>query len=401
MKTTARISGRPMLLLGALGWALLLSGCSTQSKNLWTLQEELDGASRRVEAARAMESARPAEAGQEYQRILLASKGLNEPLEKYQEKLTADLAALQSSKKLILRPDSLAAFIHHHARMHGLPVRARLGLARLALRDGQRAKAQEHAKEALELINKQEASRLFHCRETIEAYSLLEETYSKGGGAGKSLLARLQRQVVGDYLKSEQGRTDYFLMRQAYWDAQDAIFEVSNYVDRINTERELAAIDRFAMVTAAFGQAMSVVQQTQIDSALAKSGGRLTPEIRSIQMNKMVMDYSLNNLRAVQTGHGGGLDALLNPLSNLTLVSQLVDPKMGVNPFGIIKDFAGDAAQLDPGLGRAAKGVQQSADALSDTRKKGDPEKTKASAQDFIKVFSDFQAKVQEIGGRP
>ncbi|MBI5244154.1 MAG: hypothetical protein HY922_10850 [Elusimicrobia bacterium] len=104
-------------------------------------------------------------------------------------------------------------------------------------------------------------------------------------------------------------------------------------------------------------------------------------------------------VHAVNSKRDRAVDAALSPMSNLTLVGQLVNPDMGVNPQGLIKTFASAAAELsgDASVKKAAQNVSSLVDAVVSVREGGDMKKTEESVARFAEAFTGLQAQVEGI----
>lgn len=326
-------------------------------------------------------------------RILKDLGALPGPLDGYQEQLKREMKAMTPTSENAVTMDSLLGLPYAYDNRLRAHVLAQLGLSRLEAAAGQLPEAETHAQLAMDAANMMLQPGVMATAAT-ECYQQLEAVHLQRKSSGKALLAKLHVGLLGDYLASSQGVTDYFLERQLEDDFWTQMYEVNNYMVVVWQQQQAIASQKHARLMAALGAVSSVLSPIAAQKARARGDEAAA---RQYEFNAITTNLLVQSAQARAAGKELGLSPALNAFGMPILAAQLVDPKMGVSPFGIIKGFAGEAAKLDPALGQAAEGVSQMADALSSTRKKGDPEKTSAGAQDFIKVFTEFQSKVQEI----
>ncbi|MBI5244156.1 MAG: hypothetical protein HY922_10860 [Elusimicrobia bacterium] len=351
-----------------------------------------------MSALRETEKRDPATAAKKYADILGRVSGFNQPISYYQDKLKSALKSLKNSNQAVLSEDVIAAFPYYFDQRLATLVNSHMGMARCYWAQEKADAAEGEAKQALAGL-KRAQSPFFLAKHTLEAQRLLKSIYDKKGLPGKALMAKLNADLMDDYLHSKQSARDFFLEKQCLWDAKERVAEVDRFVDNVNEKRMANLNQRLNAFASALGQVSSGLQQAQINDAMSRSGGQVTPQIQMMQWNKLLTDINVKTLQGQGAQAGPSVDAALNPMSNLTVVGQLVNPDMGVNPQGLIKTFASAAAQLSgsESVKKAAQSVSSLVDAVVSVRQGNDMKKTEESVAKFAEAFTGFQAQVEGI----
>lgn len=299
-------------------------------------------------------------------------------------------------------------FADNYAKWLEVTVRAKQGLARLAKQEGALDKAEELVLSANELLKSRGATPHQVATSLLQNHRILQEVYVAKGLTGKALVQRLHAQLLEDHLASEQGVDNWYT--EKVFLIGSAAQQQFDIVQQLVTTSHDHLFQKIKAESAARGAAifkgMAAFQQLNAQQALVKSGGVLTPQVQSAQLNAQLSQFvanvvSENALRDAGLSHGGtvGSSSWVIP----TFAQQLIDPKMGINPQGIIKGFATEAATLGnaPTLTQGAQQVIQAVDGLPTVQANSDAQAIVQSVESFAGIFNSFLTQVQEIKARP
>ncbi len=376
----------PLLLLAA---TVLLSACST-TKDLFRLEQESALNIRTVKEIRLKEEKRPDKAVKEYGEFLARQSEFSEPIDFYRKLLNDELQALQTSPK-VLSDDSLFGFsCFYHARLQAV-IDAHLGLARGRMAKGELEAAEKSARQTADISAKRAASVRFAKRNAARAYALLEEIHGKQGLKGKVLLDKLDRQMAEDYLRSEQGVKDAYLERESCQQAHDEAMKLDNLLTDINMQRMNAAGSKLMSAVSTVSQGISSFQK--LESSLSM-GSRMN--LAGIVQTAANLSTAMS---APDAPAGSGTEPALGSLAGSAMLLHLIDPKMGVNPHGILREFARSASELSPdeSLRKTAQSVSQLAETAGSLRGKVTAGKALEGLASFGSAFSELRSQLESL----
>lgn len=381
-------------------------GCApTLSKTPMQLRGDAWQAFRAVDAAREVESSNPQEAIQVYEKSLQEEAKFGQPFRHYQTILQGALSEMQgSSGRQTLSEEAALGFPDVFARHLLTTVKAHQGIGRAHAVQGHYPEAEKHATEAVEIMAKRAHAPFFQLQSHIESYQLLQDVHIKQGKVGRALMAKLSVDLLRDHLESKGGADDFFVEKALFYGeaAQNQFASVDQFVSGVNQQR----IDQHnAQIMAVTGGMMAVnaaLQSSMASSALAQSGGVMTPQVQMAQMNAQIAQMQSQVFMALVAAQVEAtpktLQANSTPWAIPTFSQQLVDPKQGANTPTIMKGFAINAAQVGGGSYQAgAQQVTQAVDALTPYRQFGKTEGAAAQVDKFAQVFNSFLTQVQEI----
>lgn len=361
---------------------LLLAGCFT-SKSLKTLEAEISQKPQQVTALENIEKTDSEQAFKEYSEFLKKEADFNKPLKYYQSQLRIQLHQMGTSNVQVLGDDVLAGFpIYFHMRLGAL-VKAQLGLARLHLARNDLTEAEKNAKEAMDIINRRARSNLFMAREGLSVHKQLGTIYERNGSYGKALLAKLNEELLEDFLRSEYVSEKIAGHKEATERTHDQIQEIDKFVSKVNRRRTAKAIAELASAVSQVAGGLDIG-----DTALT------TTKVLSFSMGIVTPTLTAS----LDSPSGQGIEKSLSPLANRILISQLLDPKMGNNPERIIKNFISTAVRVKgtEKVRGAAEEVLAGVDALLAARDQSDAERMSAIKK-FAEAFTALQYQVQDF----
>jgi hypothetical protein len=355
--------------------------------------------------AQGWEASEPQKAREAYELILKTTGVPDQPPAFFQQELDDELKTMgDAGSPYDLQKDgaenAALSFPPVYDRRIEAIARARLGLARLALARSDWRGVETQAKTAVELVNQKAQSPLFMAHQTLACYELLRQAYSRQGKIGRERLAKLNGDLLREYLHSKQGRADFFAARQAETGHADSLKKMDEFVSQLEQKQQLDQQAALMSLVGAVAHVGANMQQTQINNAMASSGGRMTPQIQQMQNNKMLMDYQSKLLsQNVDFKNGGGLAAgFLSPLSSLAAGQQLLNPDFGLKAPQLIKGFATGIAALSgrDEVKQSAQSVLASVDGIVEARG-GDSKEIGQALAAFAEAFSSLQSETEEL----
>jgi len=371
-------------------------GCmSTGSRTPMQLRGDAWQAFRTVDAAKKMESSSPQDAIQVYEKSLQEKAKFGQPFPHYQAILQSALSEKQGFwRRQILSEEAALGFPDVFARHVLTTVQAHQGIARAHAAQGHWPEAEKHATESVGIIVKRAHAPFFLLQSHIESHQILQDVHAKQGKVGKALMAKLSMDLLRDHLESKGGTDDFYVEKALFYGeaAQNQFATADQYVSGVN--QRLTGQHQAQAMTA-----NAAFQSSMASSALAQSGGTMTPQV---QMNAQIAQMQSQVFIALVAAQVGAtpktLQANSTPWAIQTFSQQLVDPKQGANTPTIMKGFAVNAAQAGGGSYQAgAQQVTQEIDALTPYRQFGKTEGATVQVEKFAQVFNSFLTQVQEI----
>lgn len=400
------------LLFGLGGLVICLSGVAcapTYSQTPMALKGEINGHYQMIQTISMQEAKDPDGAMEQYQEFLEeeeTEKALEQPITYYQELLQESLTVMQASSGTtgVLPSEAGLGFPSVYARKLEVVVRAHQGLGKLFLAKGNFEEAEKHATRARDLMTEKAISPAALSQSLLESNQLLHSIAKARGQRGAALIAKLNADLLKDHLMSEGGVEDFYVEKELLFGekSQQQMAEVTAFVLSVNSYRAQKHSAQMAAIAGGLMQANAAFQTTMANQALAKSGGVMTPQVQQMQMNAQMAQFQSQMFTMsvqMSAGQTQNLTRAQTPWALPKFGQQLVDPKMGVNPHGIIKGFVGAAVKTNqtPSLQTQAQAVTQQVDALAALRQAGGNDAKMQQLTTFADVFNTFLTLVQEI----
>ena len=387
--------------IGVIVSAMALGAC-VHVPRLETLTTSVSEQVAAAKKAQQIETTKPQAAADVYNRILnewLVYK----PRTDYMRQFATELSQISSASTPTFAPDSVLGLAHVYDWAVEANARARIGLARLANARGDVANAEKHARRAMQFLNRDwGTSPLVGARLQVDCYAVLEDVYTKSGKPVRALKARLGADLLRSYLSDAQAQRDAQDEKRMAAEDDKRMKTIDEFTDKVNSQRTSNALAAATAVLGAVSVGLSTVQQIQINDALAKSGGRVTPEIQQMQASKAVNDFNIQ-MMSLNPDFKRGADmasVALSPLQNITISRQLVNPDYGRAAPQIIKAFASSVAAVssDQRVKQAAAMVNSSVDGVVAARA-GNPEQLGRALDGFVESFAMLETRAEGVQG--
>ena len=148
-------------------------------------------------------------------------------------------------------------------------------------------------------------------------------------------------------MASDKGRENFYATKHAEAEAMPELAKGDRFIAEVNQQRRAQNDQQFMAAMGALQAGLSTIQQIQINQALARSGGVVTPQIRQMQDMKMMSDFQAQVLALSNPAFKEGMNSMssaLNPFVNSIMGQQLVDSSYGKQAPEIIQTFASSLA---------------------------------------------------------
>lgn len=382
-----------------------LSGCTpTSIIDGAYLRGPSNAALRIVEGAEKIESSNVAEALSQYQQALAAAS-IEQGFADYQKVFAEELQAYQDSQgQAKISRDAGMGVPEVFARRVLANVRAHQGMARVYLAQKEWGKAETEANEAINVMKGCSFCPYASARSLRESNRILEKVYQAQGATGKALIRKLNADLLDDHLASEGGVEDFYVEKKVLLGeaSQKAIAEVERLHQSVMQYQQQ---QHAATANAIVGGLMAVnagLQQGLAQSALAKSGGVMTPQVQMAQLNAQMATMGSQLFTALSVSqanaNANALQASATPWAIPSFAQQLVDPKQGLNTPSIMQGFATSAAQAGGSSVRSsAEQFTRGLQALQQFRKDPTAPGLDVQVKKFADAFNSFLVLVQEV----
>lgn len=212
------------------------------------------------------------------------------------------------------------------------------------------------------------------------------------------------RLLLDDHLRSEGGVEDFYVEKKVLLGEanQRSVTEVERLSQSVMQYKAQQRQANFNVIAGGLMAVNAAVQQGLVQSAIADSGGVMTPQVQMAQLNAQLATMGSQFYAALVTAQASGgqksLQTSATPWSISTFTQQLVDPKQGVNIPDIMKGFAASVTRAGGNSYQAgARQLVQSVDALQQLRKNPTAGGVETQVKKFADVFNTFLVQVQEI----
>lgn len=391
-----------MIMRGGMVSALcaFLSACAVTSKTCSELTQSMNNSIAPLRSLKAEEARDPDAAIVRYIEYLRGEESFDQPLNVYQEDLKQAVQQMETSPTAVLSIDSISGFSYYYNKRLGAIVRSYIGLGRAYIAKNNLEEAEKNLVRAVDIVNRRNPGSYRLKQYQAEAHRLLRDIYTKQGHIGKALVAKLNTELVEDYLKSEEGLKTYFLEKHAYFDAQQRFADIDKFVAQVNAKRLAEADRQMREIMGAVTQVASTMAQAQMDRSMYRNSGFPGHDMGTMQMNKMMLDVTMKIVSAASGGTGSGSDLSLNPMADTTVVGQLMDRRKGSRTFEIIKAFVNAAADLsnDESIRKSSRDIIGLLESVREARSGGYSEKTLTDVSRLAETLSSFQTRVQAMG---
>ena len=387
-----------------LGCVVGLSGCATESATPRHYVGVVNVEVIAIEQARELEQSQPDKAKKIYEAFLVDAKSAEEPFAHYQQALQRSMGTMHGSSSDVLTKEDVLGFPHVYARQLEAIVAAHQGLARLASAQGDVASGEAHTNQAITIMRTRSIASSSMARSLRESHRTLQEIYASNGRSGRELIAKMNKNLLQEYLRSEDGVRAFYEDKILLYGetAQKQLAASDDYVKGVNDQREANASATRNAIAGGVMMAGAAIQTAAAQQALVNSGGVMTPQVQQMQMNAQLAQFQVQMFTAMvkmDAGQMKALDVNASPWGLPMFSQQLVDPKMGMSSRGIVKMFAGEAAKAG-GTTTLAQGAQQViryVDALPTVKTTSNSQAIVKSVESFAGVFNTFLTQVQEI----
>lgn len=390
------------LLLGAL-LGLGMLGCSNLSPTPTSLRGE---ANARFSQAEELSKRELQDGGKTMTRTLwqahlrafetlLQKDKLDRPLQDYRKTLVADVKALENGGDgYALSIEGLSAFPEVFQRRYTTMLLAYQGAARCQLALGEPVRAAAYCQEAMEHSAKvalSPASRAFLERDT---QALLQKALAAQGLTGKALIAKLNADLLGDYLVSPKAAQHFYADKSLIFsptylrrfdDLQEAVEKV-NKARAVRADAEAAAI---------FGELNSLGLSALSLSSGLKSGDPALLMLANFEMADKVLE-STDRLEKTLAKIDQE-DQAMEAVGEAAAVNQLADRGMGKETPQILQGYVASVVKAGGSKMQGPADLLTSRlEAVTDSRGSGE-KASEASLRSFAKALDAFQSKAAEV----
>lgn len=333
---------------------------------------------------------RPGDAGKRRVRYEAAVKALvvpKEPFAAYQKRLREELESLPARPGLALSQESNFGIPSFYDMQLEAAAQVRFGLARLDLDAGRPEDAARWAQEGLEIVRDRALSPYLLAKNSRDGYSLLQRAREAAGKRGKARVAKLNVDMLDDYLSSPRGRRDFSATRAAEESDVVALREVSRYLAVVDQDR---SAQKEAMILKT-GLAMGVVAQQAGKLAQA---GRVSPQASTMArfQNGLATINMLAIAAALKAPQARAPDGTAP--TSAAVLSHAVDPESGGSPEAAVRSFARDARELS-GNGEVAR-VAGEVEGMSQQMERARSSKTAfENAERYLKGIVELAASLE------
>lgn len=339
----------------------------------------------------------------EYEKYVTAEERIQGDIPFYQKQLADGISEVQQSGAAVLPKTAAYAFSDIFALKLRAELAAHRAIANCFMSEGNIEGAITHVEQSAELVRARSNAPYFRSLEMIKTYDLLGDLYEKKGSVGKALITRMTSSLLRDHLASEGGTDDYYMERVLFSGeiAKKQFRMAQDFVHGVNAYRMGMHVQQAMAMAGAMNQMNAQFQQAAASSALARSGGVMTPQAQMAQLNASLSSFTaqaFQNAAKMMAASPASLKADQTPWAVPSFAQQLVDPKQGANTPTIMKGFATSAAQAGGASYQAgAQQVTQAVEALAPYRQSGKMDGAAAQVEKFAEVFNAFLTQVQEI----
>lgn len=299
--------------------------------------------------------------------------------------------------------EAVRGFPNVYARKLQTVTMAHQGLGRIALRQSRLELAEEHISAAIDIMKSRGHSPVFSSNSLARSYEIAQDIYAKNGATGRAIMAKLNGDLLKDYLNSEGGIEDGKFEKDYLFGetTEENLKAVQDFVRSVNDYRSLEARQTQMAVMSGLMYANAAFTQFQADKAIAKSGGVMTPKVQRLQRNAQQSLSAAQNFTELVMKSTGDANAVTGSIRGMvvpTYSQQIVDPRISVHAPGLVKGFATHASQLGgPSFQMGAKQVIDAVDALIPYRQAVQGDSAAAQVGQFVEVLGDFMKQVESI----
>lgn len=399
--TWSRFKVRAILSLMVLA---AVGACATVSKEPTALRDAIFSEHQAIASLKQQEESSPEDAAKSYEKTLKDQAELKQPFQDYQSKLKDALTAMEDQKQSTTLPeDAMLGLPGVYAERLMTIAEARQGLGRIFLAKGQFVDAEQHVTASIDLMKNRAHSPVFSSKSLVDGYAVLQDIYAKQGLTGKAMVAKLNGDLLKDYLESKGGREDEEFEKNFFFGdgAQKQLDSIQEFVESVNKVRKEQARSKQMALLSGLMYVGAAYQQVQATQMLAKSGGVMTPDVQLAQINaqnSMMQAHMFTTLVAQRESSAKSVDnsSLSSVLPSLS--QQIVDPRVSVNAPGIVKGFASRAFQAGgSSYESGAQQVIQGVDSLASYRQAGVSDSSAERTRQFVDLFANFVSQVQAI----
>lgn len=306
-------------------------------------------------------------------REMLEKTKVDQPYPHYQSRLQEALTSLQSNpgEAKFAKDVELGLPIVYAQRLQSF-VNSYQGMARIHKSRGDFDGALSQADESIS-VTKSFGTYFPHwsAESLLASYLIKQEACAGKGLVGQALVARLNADMLSDHLNSEGGKEDASIEQKflSGEESQKQMKDLDGLIGQINSYRSQQASQQFNSITSGLLQANSMMQSLNAAKALNRSGGVMTPQVQMAQTNAQLAQMQAT-LFTTLTLTSADLSPKFTTVGGQWAVpsfgQQMVDPRQGINARGIVKTFAGQAAEQsgNPNLNAAAAQIKAAVDAL-------------------------------------
>ena len=358
--------------------ALALGGCFAVARDP---SAHLGDQAGRAEKLQRLQRGGDAREIRKLRKYLEEEASFDAPLSHYAQVRDAELSQLGDSKRAKFSFDAASGVPAVYRLRLETALRAQLRLATLLLEQGQPepALAQVHA--ALARTQRQSVTRIERARWSRECFTLAEQIHERRGDLGAARAAKLQSDLVSDYLRSPAAAADYLDEGSVYDDiGRKQLAQSDQVVIGTNSARLRAQLERNRRIEAAVAGASAAAVRSAASAQLDDNGGVVTPEIERAQVYAEMLDTQAAAIGAVGTSALPRALALAPTVSDVIL-TQFAEPSLRVDALSLVREFAKEIPGLvgRPDLAEVAERTLQLADEVEKVAKGDTAERIEAA----------------------
>lgn len=322
--------------------------------------------SKTIEEAKNLETSAPDQSLLKYQQVV-RSATIDHPYEYYQARLNQSAEAIQPSRPA--SEEEILGLIRIYEQKVRPITDARLGLARIYMNQQayREARAEVHqAVKTMSLIGTAGGIRYLTNVDLLpEIFDLFVEFETRAGASGRVKSAKLNKQVLEEYGRSQLASSDRRLQARLREAQEDFLLYCIFYAEK---RRCTSAVK------------------------LMKAAGATTGTDAPLPSQAPLARFQTELLGTASKG----LDLWLTPWGIASFGLQLVDPRLGADTPGVVKTFASEAAALGntAELAQSAQQVIKAVESFPTVQTTSDPLQR---VGEFAEVFNAFLAQLQEI----
>lgn len=389
-------SRRPLVLMTL---AALVSGCSVAP--LMNPGRRLGVDRLPLDDPKAKTPADPAKTIAQYKSYLQQQQYFEEPFLVYGKQLDATMDRLgQGGSASEVPLEGIGYYYLKHVAHMG---QAYVGLARAYLKAGDFARAERAAMNAVELAEARGLSNDVVVKEVeVDAWEALIEINTQRGWEGDVEAARVQRDLFLDSMLSQDGLAAYKDFMKLRSGGLAELAQRNQAIAQLNSQKSAQTANLFMAAAAGAASVASSYQEAQVRADASRQGYMSADNaslIQMSQMNRMLAD-NLFTMAIGGAGKWGDSLSMVHSFASPRLFQQFTNPSAGIDPTGIVRDFAKRATKLGRGnlaITRHAAALTAQTNNLEKARNSGNAEAKSAAFAAFLPAMNKLTDELRRV----